>query len=154
MDYAHKPDALEKVLKSLQTIKGVQRRLITVVGCGGDRDSTKRPVMGCLASELSELAVITSDNPRTEDPKKIIDEVVSGIRSKNYKVEPDRRKAIRLAIEDSQPGDIVLIAGKGHEDYQIIADPSAPTGTRKIHFDDREVAREVLGLRDGENKSS
>lgn len=145
VDYAHKPDALEKVLKSLREIRA-SHRLITVFGCGGDRDRKKRPLMGKIAVELSDSVVVTSDNPRTENPDSIIREILAGIpKGFSYLVEPDRRKAIRAAIQQAQPGDIVLIAGKGHEDYQIIADPSAPNGTRKIHFDDREVAAEALG---------
>ncbi|MCM2277644.1 MAG: UDP-N-acetylmuramoyl-L-alanyl-D-glutamate--2,6-diaminopimelate ligase [Oligoflexia bacterium] len=138
VDYAHKPDALEKVLRTLGEVRGSQR-LITVFGCGGDRDRKKRPVMGRLATELSDCVIVTSDNPRTEDPLSIIEEIRLGIASdcSNCQVEPDRRKAIHAAIALARPGDVVLIAGKGHEDYQII-------GTRKIHFDDREVALEAL----------
>jgi UDP-N-acetylmuramoyl-L-alanyl-D-glutamate--2,6-diaminopimelate ligase len=137
VDYAHKPDALEKALHTLRGIKG-SNRLITVFGCGGDRDRTKRPVMGRLAAELSDLAIVTSDNPRTEDPQAIIAEIVGGMAGHtHYSVEPDRKKAIFAAIQKAEQGDIVFIAGKGHEDYQII-------GTTKIHFDDREVAREAL----------
>lgn len=100
--------------------------------------------MGRLAEQLSDLAIITSDNPRTENPSAIIDEILTGISRRDaVVVEPDRRKAIFEAIHRAQPGDLVLIAGKGHEDYQILADPSAPGGTRKIHFDDREVAAEA-----------
>ncbi|MFL5815467.1 MAG: UDP-N-acetylmuramoyl-L-alanyl-D-glutamate--2,6-diaminopimelate ligase [Bdellovibrionia bacterium] len=148
VDYAHKPDALEKVLQTLRGIiqdsrqsSGGSPRLITVFGCGGDRDRTKRPVMGKLAVELSDLTIVTSDNPRTENPQSIIDEIVSGMSGhSNFTVEPDRKKAIYSAIDDAKRGDIVLIAGKGHEDYQII-------GTTKIHFDDREVASEALRLK-------
>jgi UDP-N-acetylmuramoyl-L-alanyl-D-glutamate--2,6-diaminopimelate ligase len=137
VDYAHKPDALEKVLHTLRGVKG-SHRLITVFGCGGDRDRTKRPVMGKLAAELSDFSIVTSDNPRTENPQSIIDEIVAGMKGhSNFSIEPDRKKAIAAAIESAKKGDVVLIAGKGHEDYQII-------GTTKIHFDDREVAREAL----------
>jgi UDP-N-acetylmuramoyl-L-alanyl-D-glutamate--2,6-diaminopimelate ligase len=140
VDYAHKPDALDKVLQTLRGIKG-QHRLITVFGCGGDRDRTKRPVMGKLSAELSDFSVVTSDNPRTENPDSIIQEILSGMKGySNFTVEPDRKKAIFKAIETAQAGDIVLIAGKGHEDYQII-------GTIKTHFDDREVAAEALTLK-------
>lgn len=157
VDYAHKPDALEKVLRTLSEVRG-SNRLITVFGCGGDRDRKKRPVMGRISVEISDHVVVTSDNPRTEDPDSIIREILKGIlvdasdpefskpRAK-YEVEPDRKKAIALAISKAQGGDIVLIAGKGHEDYQIIADPGSPGGTRKIHFDDREVAAEALSHR-------
>lgn len=144
VDYAHKPDALEKVLTTLVEVKGEQR-LITVFGCGGDRDRKKRPVMGEMAVRLSDHVFVTSDNPRTEDPTSIIDEILRGAPgAKNLTVEPDRRKAIFGAIAMAKKGDLVLIAGKGHEDCQIIGDPSAPSGTRKIHFDDREVATEAL----------
>lgn len=144
IDYAHKPDALEKVLKSL---KGTGAgRLITVFGCGGDRDRLKRPIMGRIACDLSDQVIITSDNPRTENPDRIINEILKGTRGfSNFSVEPDRKKAIYKAISIAKRGDWVLIAGKGHEDYQIIADPTSPGGTQKIHFDDREVAREALG---------
>ena len=153
VDYAHKPDALEKVLFTLnEALKSraserTASRLITVFGCGGDRDRKKRPVMGRLAVEHSDIVVITSDNPRRESPDAIIQEILAGIDGSgfdNYKVEADRQKAIQLAIADARPGDVVLIAGKGHEDYQIIADPSSPSGTRKIHFDDREIAAHAL----------
>ncbi|MBY0471232.1 UDP-N-acetylmuramoyl-L-alanyl-D-glutamate--2,6-diaminopimelate ligase [bacterium] len=140
VDYAHKSDALEKVLTTLGDLKK-QGRLITVMGCGGDRDRTKRPVMGKLAATMSDFTVITSDNPRTEDPIQIIGEIVAGILplglKDRYKVEVDRKKAIFAALDLAVPGDLVLIAGKGHEDYQII-------GHEKVHFDDREVAAEAL----------
>lgn len=137
VDYAHKPDALEKVLHNLRAVKG-SARLITVFGCGGDRDRTKRPVMGKMAVELSDLVFITSDNPRTENPMAIIEEILQGVQGhQNFHVDPDRRSAIFSAIRAARKGDLVLIAGKGHEDYQII-------GTGKIHFDDREVALEAV----------
>jgi len=135
VDYAHKPEALEKVLLSIQG-----KRIITVFGCGGDRDRTKRPVMGEIATRLSDQVIVTSDNPRTENPLTILSEVEGGIIKlgrKNYEVIEDREKAIQHAVSIAKSGDIVLIAGKGHEDYQII-------GTVKRHFDDREVARAAL----------
>ena len=135
VDYAHKPEALEKVLHAIQG-----RRIITVFGCGGDRDKTKRPVMGEIATRLSELAIVTSDNPRTENPSTILAEIEAGIPGKNYLVIPDRAQAIREAIRRACPGDLVLIAGKGHETYQII-------GNQRNHFDDREEARKALVLR-------
>ena len=140
VDYAHKPEALEKVLLSIQG-----KRIITVFGCGGDRDKTKRPVMGEIATRLSDYAILTSDNPRTENPKSILVEVEAGIAAagrKNYEVIEDREKAIFKAVELAASGDIVLIAGKGHEDYQIISDDKG--GTIKIHFDDREEVRLAL----------
>jgi UDP-N-acetylmuramoyl-L-alanyl-D-glutamate--2,6-diaminopimelate ligase len=135
VDYAHKPEALEKVLLAIQG-----RPVITVFGCGGDRDRTKRPVMGEIATRLSKHVVLTSDNPRSEDPNAILGEIVAGITAKNYEVVPDRREAIRAAIRDAKPGETVLIAGKGHEDYQLI-------GSEKRHFDDREEARMALESR-------
>ena len=134
IDYAHTPDALEKVLMALreQTVG----RLICVFGCGGNRDKGKRPLMGEAASRLADKVVVTSDNPRHEDPATIIDEVIAGM-SGDYHIEADRAAAIDLAICDAKPGDIVLIAGKGHEDYQDI-------GGVKLPFDDREVARRML----------
>jgi len=138
VDYAHKPDALEKVLTSLQAFRQEGHRLITVFGCGGDRDRTKRPVMGKIAQNLSDLVIVTSDNPRTEDPEAIIREILQGMGAKPAPTaDSDRRRAIQNAISVARPGDIVLIAGKGHEDYQII-------GTQKHPFDDREVAAQAL----------
>jgi UDP-N-acetylmuramoyl-L-alanyl-D-glutamate--2,6-diaminopimelate ligase len=139
VDYAHTPDSLDNALKAIRPF--VSGRTICVFGCGGDRDRTKRPLMGQIAAERSDLAVVTSDNPRTEDPQQILDDVVAGIPAgSNAIVLGDREEAIRYAILKAQPGDGVLIAGKGHEDYQIL-------GTEKIHFDDREQARAALELR-------
>ena len=136
VDYAHTPDSLENLLKAARPF--ISGRMICVFGCGGDRDRTKRPKMGKIAAELSDLAVVTSDNPRTEDPEKILQDILEGI-SPEVKalVIGDRAKAIRTAIMEARPEDGVLIAGKGHEDYQIL-------GTEKIHFDDREQARDAL----------
>lgn len=135
IDYAHTPDALENVIK---TAKGfATNRVITVFGCGGDRDNSKRPMMGKIAEDLSDIAILTSDNPRTEDPNKIIDDVLKGMNSNNYEVIIDRKEAIKRAIEIAQKEDVILIAGKGHENYQII-------GKEKTHFDDKEVALEFL----------
>ncbi len=138
VDYAHSPDGLRRALETARKL--TEGRVIVVFGCGGDRDRTKRPVMGELASRLADTCVITSDNPRTERPEAIIGEILAGIPKQTRagcQVEPDRAAAIRLAIEEAQPEDLVLIAGKGHEDYQIFAD-------RTVHFDDREVAAEAL----------
>lgn len=138
IDYAHSPDGLENVLRALRgTVRG---RLITVFGCGGDRDKTKRPIMGKIAAELSDIAIVSSDNPRTEDPDAIIADILAGIKSKsNVLVEPDRRLAIQLALKRARAGDAVLLAGKGQETYQILA-------AGKIHLDEREIVREALGL--------
>ena len=130
VDYAHTPDALRNVLAALRPL--TKRRLICVFGCGGDRDPTKRPKMGAAVAELADLAIVTSDNPRTEDPRAIIDMILPAV-PKPFFVDVDRRAAIRAAIAEATPGDVVVIAGKGHEDYQIL-------GTTKIHFDDREEA--------------
>ena len=135
VDYAHKPDGLKNVLLTMREF--CNGRIITVFGCGGDRDRGKRPIMGRISTELSDFTIITSDNPRSEDPEAIIREIESGVVGKNYTKITDRREAIRAALKMAQKGDGVLIAGKGHENYQIIGD-------KKIHFDDREVAREYL----------
>jgi UDP-N-acetylmuramoyl-L-alanyl-D-glutamate--2,6-diaminopimelate ligase len=152
VDYAHTGDALENVLKTLNELKS--GRIITVFGCGGDRDRGKRPLMGGIAGRLSDLAIITSDNPRTEEPLSIVaqvrdgmlpegireyrpDDIADGFSEKGFVVIVDRREAIRRAIRIARHGDIVLLAGKGHEDYQII-------GTTKHHFDDREVSASAL----------
>lgn len=139
VDYAHTPDALEKLLDAVHPL--TTGRVITVFGCGGDRDKTKRPKMARAASERSDLTVVTSDNPRTEDPESIIADVVPGIVAGRGTVTiADRREAITYAINQAAPGDVVVIAGKGHENYQII-------GRTKHHMDDRELAREALCAR-------
>ena len=151
VDYAHTPDALEKVLATLVALQ--PRRLLTVFGCGGDRDRTKRPAMGAIAARHSDLVVVTSDNPRTEQPLAIIEEIRAGVlqeiprewalaeaaqgTGKGFICLPDRRGAIDFAVDQLQPGDLLLVAGKGHEDYQII-------GRERIHFDDREELRRAL----------
>jgi UDP-N-acetylmuramoyl-L-alanyl-D-glutamate--2,6-diaminopimelate ligase len=139
VDYAHTPDSLENLLKAARPF--ISGKMICVFGCGGDRDRTKRPLMGGIAARLSDVAVVTSDNPRTEEPDQILKDVLAGI-PENISpiVNVDRAIAIRDAILAAQPGDGVLIAGKGHEDYQII-------GTEKIHFDDREQARDALTVK-------
>jgi UDP-N-acetylmuramoyl-L-alanyl-D-glutamate--2,6-diaminopimelate ligase len=137
VDYAHTPDGLEKAIAAVRKV--TPGRVITVFGCGGDRDPEKRPVRGETAGRMSDIAVATSDNPRTEDPVGILMQVEDGLKQSrgDYRMEVDRRRAIRMALSEARPGDAVLIAGKGHEDYQIFAD-------RTVHFDDREVAREEL----------
>ena len=137
MDYAHTPDALENVLKTAREF--AENRIITVFGCGGDRDRTKRPLMGEAAGKNSDYCVVTSDNPRTENPFDILEDIIPGIQSTGceYIVIENRRKAIKKAIQSYQPGDVIIIAGKGHEDYQII-------GPVKQHFDDRETAQQII----------
>jgi UDP-N-acetylmuramoyl-L-alanyl-D-glutamate--2,6-diaminopimelate ligase len=137
VDYAHTPDSLQNALTAARPF--VTGRLICVFGCGGDRDRTKRPQMGKIAYDLADVAIVTSDNPRTEDPQRILNDILEGIPATlpNEQVVCDRAAAIQAAIAQAQPGDCVLIAGKGHEDYQIL-------GTEKIHFDDREQARAAL----------
>ncbi len=136
VDYAHTPDALEQVLQLVRA--ETPGRLVTVFGCGGDRDPGKRPLMGLVATGLSDYTIITSDNPRTEDPQRIIDAIVTGVeRSGDYITIPDRQEAIEHAIAVAQPWDTIVIAGKGHEDYQIL-------GQTRRHFDDREVAQAAL----------
>lgn len=129
VDYAHTGDALENILKSINEFK--TNRVITVFGCGGDRDKTKRPIMGGTAEKYSDIVIVTSDNPRTEDPEEIIKDIVVGLTKENHTVEIHREKAIEKAISLAEKNDIILIAGKGHENYQVI-------GREKIHFDDKE----------------
>jgi UDP-N-acetylmuramoyl-L-alanyl-D-glutamate--2,6-diaminopimelate ligase len=153
VDYSHKPDALERALAVLRPLTA--GRLIVVFGCGGDRDRTKRPVMGEVAARGADVVLVTSDNPRTEDPSSIIDMILPGVRqgggversvdelaggARGYHVDPDRRAAIRAAIGAARAGDTVLVAGKGHEDYQIL-------GAVKIHFDDREESAAAFAER-------
>lgn len=142
VDYAHTPDALENVLKTLQCLKP-QGDLICVFGCGGDRDKSKRPIMGKIAGEYADKIYVTSDNPRTENPLVIIDDIREGmsqsVRDKS-KFIPDRTEAITLAIKEARPGSIVLVAGKGHENYQII-------GTTKHHLDDKEIVKAAFELK-------
>ncbi len=143
VDYAHTDDALDNVLRAVRPL--TPGRLWCVFGCGGDRDRTKRPRMAAVAARLADAVVVTSDNPRTEDPKLIIDEILRGLpqdKSSSALVEPDRAAAIHAAVTRAQRGDTILIAGKGHEDYQII-------GTEKFHFDDVEVAQAALRHRAG-----
>jgi UDP-N-acetylmuramoyl-L-alanyl-D-glutamate--2,6-diaminopimelate ligase len=136
VDYAHTPDALENVLSTLQEIRSEGGRIITVFGCGGDRDRTKRPLMGAIAAAGSDRVIVTSDNPRGEKPATIIDEILAGIASRDgVEAIVDRREAINAALDAATSGDIVLVAGKGHETYQIVGDD-------RRHFDDREVVRE------------
>ena len=141
VDYAHTDDALENLIRTARELNA-KGRIITLFGCGGSRDRTKRPIMGETSGRLSDLSILTSDNPRQEDPLKIISDIVVGMQKSGgkYMIEPDRAKAIRLAIEEAREGDMVLLAGKGHEDYQVFAEHT-------IHLDDREEARKALGDR-------
>ncbi len=141
VDYAHTPDGLQNVLKAAAELKPEGSSLICLFGCGGDRDATKRPKMGKIADELADIVIVTSDNPRTEDPQLIISDILAGIKSINTQkvfVEPDRRTAISMLKKIAKPSDVVVLAGKGHEDYQILKD-------KTVHFDDREEARKVFG---------
>ena len=141
VDYAHTPDSLENILKAMRPF--TQNELVCVFGCGGDRDRTKRPLMGEIAARLADRVYVTSDNPRTEDPQGILQDILVGIPATVAPlVEVDRRRSIQMAIASAQPGDTVAIAGKGHEDYQIL-------GKEKIHFDDREEAQFALKQRLG-----
>jgi UDP-N-acetylmuramoyl-L-alanyl-D-glutamate--2,6-diaminopimelate ligase len=142
IDYAHTPDALENVLHTINQIRSNNEQLITVVGCGGNRDTTKRPVMADVATELSTKVIFTSDNPRNEDPEAILDEMQKGVKPLHYKKTlriSDRKEAIKTAVSLSQKGDIILIAGKGHENYQEIKGV-------KHHFDDKETVTEIFNL--------
>ena len=139
VDYAHTPDGVKNVLETARQI--AKNKIITVFGCGGDRDKTKRPIMGRIAAELSDIVISTSDNPRTEDPEEILRDVEVGVKekigNKIHEKISDRRKAIFRAVEIAQAGDVILILGKGHENYQILKD-------KTIHFDDREVAQDAI----------
>lgn len=140
VDYAHTPDGLENVLKAARELTPPVSKLICLFGCGGDRDTTKRPKMGKIADELSDKVVVTSDNPRSEDPQLIISDIMTGIKTVDTQrifVEPDRGAAIKFLKSISRPEDVIVIAGKGHEDYQILKNET-------IHFDDREEARKVF----------
>jgi UDP-N-acetylmuramoyl-L-alanyl-D-glutamate--2,6-diaminopimelate ligase len=135
IDYAHTPDGFERVLGTCRSLKPT--RIITVFGCGGDRDRTKRPVMGAIAQRMSDRVYLTTDNPRTERVEDIINDIRAGMRDENVVVELDRERAIRVAIRESKPGELVALLGKGHEDYQIF-------GTEKVPFSDRRIAEEGL----------
>ncbi|MDD6272258.1 MAG: UDP-N-acetylmuramoyl-L-alanyl-D-glutamate--2,6-diaminopimelate ligase [bacterium] len=129
VDYAHSPDAVLKVISAYNDLK--KNRIITIIGCGGDRDPKKRPIMGKIATELSDFVIFTNDNPRTEDPTKIMADILSGVKKENYKVIYDRKEAIKYGLDMLEKDDIILLLGKGHENYQII-------GREKIHLDDSE----------------
>ncbi|MGE5683426.1 MAG: glutamate ligase domain-containing protein [Bacillota bacterium] len=137
IDYSHTADSLEKALEAIHTIVKDERPVYTVFGCGGNRDKTKRPVMGKIASDLSDRVIVTSDNPRFEDPMEIITEIAQGIGKNNYQVIENREEAIKSAIINSEENAVILIAGKGHETYQEIK------GVRS-HFSDKEIAEKYL----------
>jgi UDP-N-acetylmuramoyl-L-alanyl-D-glutamate--2,6-diaminopimelate ligase len=148
VDYAHTDDALENLIRTARELNP-KGRIITLFGCGGEKDRTKRPVMGEVTGRLSDLTILSSDNPRSEDPLKIISDIIVGLQKTagKYLIEPDREKAIGLAMDEARAGDIVLLAGKGHENYQILAD-------RTLEFDDREMARRALRERGFEEPHS
>jgi UDP-N-acetylmuramoyl-L-alanyl-D-glutamate--2,6-diaminopimelate ligase len=138
VDYSHTPDSLENALMTVKEF--AKQRIFCIVGCGGDRDRTKRPIMAQIATKYADRTVLTSDNPRSEEPQAILDDMLaglSGVEQDRYTAITDRREAIKYAVSQAQPGDVILIAGKGHETYQIIKDQVLP-------FDDREVAREAI----------
>jgi UDP-N-acetylmuramoyl-L-alanyl-D-glutamate--2,6-diaminopimelate ligase len=135
-DYAHTPDALERSLKTARAF--TRGKLIVVFGCGGDRDKGKRPLMGGIAERGADCAIVTSDNPRTEDPDAIIDDIEAGMRGRGHERVSDRLSAIKHALEIAKDGDIVLLAGKGHETYQI-------RGTTEYPFDEKEIVKEIIG---------
>lgn len=134
-DYAHTPDALDRALRAVRPF--VEGQLVVVFGCGGDRDRGKRPVMGAIAESLADRVIVTSDNPRTEDPERILDEIEAGMQRPHQRIE-DRREAIATALRSSSPNDLIVLAGKGHETYQI-------RGTERLPFDEREIVRELAG---------
>ena len=133
-DYAHTPDALERALGAVRPF--ATGKLIVVFGCGGDRDKGKRPVMGGIASRMSDVAIVTSDNPRTEDPERILDEIEAGMNGVPHERVEDRRAAIARALEIAGDDDVIVLAGKGHETYQV-------RGTVKLHFDEKEIVQEL-----------
>ncbi|MBQ8830192.1 MAG: UDP-N-acetylmuramyl-tripeptide synthetase, partial [Oscillospiraceae bacterium] len=137
IDYAHTPDALENIIKTVRDF--AKGRVVTLFGCGGDRDALKRPIMGKIAADLSDFVIVTSDNPRTEVPSAIIDDILAGMKDTKtpYTVIENRKEAIGWAVHNAQKRDIIILAGKGHETYQII-------GKEKSHFDEREIVAEFL----------
>lgn len=143
VDYAHTPDAVDKIISSF--LENKQGKIVAIVGCGGDRDPMKRPIMGDIATRRADYVIFTSDNPRTEDPLKILDDIVAGVSKDNYEVVEDRREAINKGLDMIGKGDVLLILGKGHEDYQII-------GHTKYHLDDMEEVKKYIDLHEVDNK--
>lgn len=139
IDYAHTPDAVEKIIQAF--LENKQGKIITIIGCGGDRDPLKRPIMGKIATDLSDYVIFTSDNPRTEDKEKILNDITKDLQNKNFEIEIDRKKAIYKGLDLAKKQDVVLILGKGHENYQII-------GHEKIHFDDKEEVLNYIEKKD------
>ncbi|HAZ37061.1 MAG TPA: UDP-N-acetylmuramoyl-L-alanyl-D-glutamate--2,6-diaminopimelate ligase, partial [Clostridiaceae bacterium] len=137
IDFAHTPNEIKNILKTAREY--TKNKLVIVFGCGGDRDKAKRPIMGKIAGELSDFCVVTSDNPRSEQPEAIIDDILVGVKQTNapYVVIPDRKSAIKYAIDNAESGDVIVLAGKGHEKYQILNDKTIP-------FDEREIVEEIL----------
>ncbi len=137
IDFAHTPNEIKNILKTAREY--TKNKLVIVFGCGGDRDKAKRPIMGKIAGELSDFCVVTSDNPRSEQPEAIIDDILVGVKQTNvsYVVIPDRKSAIKYAIDNAKSGDVIVLAGKGHEKYQILNDKTIP-------FDEREIVEEIL----------
>ena len=135
IDYAHKPDAVSKIIPLFREV--TKGKIITIIGCGGDRDPKKRPIMGNVATQKSDYVIFTNDNPRTEDPKIIMDNIISGVHKTNYEIIFDRKEAINKGLEMLNKNDTLLILGKGHEDYQII-------GHEKHHLDDKEIVLDYL----------
>ena len=135
IDYAHTPDAVENILDNVEEYK--EGKIITIIGCGGERDRLKRPIMGNIATKKSDYVIFTNDNPRNEDEKQIMDDIIEGISKDNYEVEFDREKAVKKGIKMLKNKDILLILGKGHEDYQVI-------GNEKVHFSDLETAKKYI----------
>jgi len=138
IDYAHTPDALENVLSTVREVS--KGRVVVLFGCGGDRDRTKRPKMGRAAFSLADFCIVTSDNPRSEDPDAIIEDIMEGVKDMNtpYTVISNRKEAIEYAIKNAKKDDVIVLAGKGHETYQILAD-------KTIHFDEREIIADIYG---------
>jgi UDP-N-acetylmuramoyl-L-alanyl-D-glutamate--2,6-diaminopimelate ligase len=137
-DYAHTPDALARALEALRPLTA--GRLVALFGCGGDRDPGKRPMMGRVAARLADVSIVTSDNPRTEDPDRIIDDIERGMGGVPHRRYTDRTEAILTMLQEAKPGDVLLLAGKGHESYQVI-------GTTKVDFDERSIVEEAVGAR-------
>ncbi|HKO02205.1 MAG TPA: cyanophycin synthetase, partial [Thermoanaerobaculia bacterium] len=139
VDYAHKPDALEKLLHAVRDL-AARKKIVVIFGCGGDRDKDKRPKMGGISTALADFTILTSDNPRSEQPESILDDIERGVKGDKYRRMTDRREAIARTIDEASDDDVIVIAGKGHETYQVVGD-------QIVHFDDREEAELALKKR-------